>query len=451
MTKNISYIIFVLTASALLFSSCDFFFSHPEDDALSGAGVMNVAYGDYVYRIGGKDRDGVPSKTVKMAKIGPDGAAGAWISTAGLPAGRAHGAAFAAGDKIYVLGGIGPDGTSRDIYYTSIRDDGALGFGADRRWEKNLRSLPESIAAPSSLYTDGRIVLAGGKAVDGPLNQIIHARLYQDGQIGQWYLSPAALPEPMLYPDISLSESRFYCGGASPASWSVGAHFQLADRHAEPALADGFFDPEEVPAPVLMPGSGFVPPRSTLIVASAPGTTVFYRKDGGNVTEASPSRVWVPGYSLTVPEHFDFRAFDAAGKGSVQVSADYQPRSIGFLVFIQSVIPASGDPDARTVCLMDQAVSWFGFTGIEGERYRFLVEDAASAPENPANTGTVKISLFETDLYTPALDTDGLAMMEIEGGASLRDFTAGEGAYYLQASERANQAGKAFSAAFIRQ
>lgn len=431
-----------------LLVSCELFVRPPEGEDLAGPGVMTVTYGDYAYSIGGRDETGAPSRTVKVASIGSGGAVGAWSETASLPEGRAHGAAFAAGNMIYVLGGIGPGGIAKDIYFTSIRDDGSLGFGADRRWEKNLRPLPEPMAAPSSLYVDGRIVLAGGEGADGPLDGIMHARLYQDGQIGQWYRSPALLPEAMLYPLIALREGRFYCGGGAPVSWSAGSHFLLGDLRAEPAVAEGFFEPEEVAAPVLMPGSGFVPPRTTPIVVSGPGTTVRYRKDGGNVSAVDP--VWVPGYSLTSAEHFDFRAFDDKGGMSSQVSVDYTPRSIGFLVFIQSMIPAVSDPEARTLCRMDQAVSWFGFSGDESQLYRFLVEDAASSPENPENTGIVSVNLFETDFYTPVLDEDGLPFLDIEGGAPARVFTAGRGKYYLQATETANQAGKAFSAAFLK-
>lgn len=430
-----------------LLISCELFVRPPESEDLSGPGVMTATYGDYTYSIGGRDETGAPSMSVKVAKVDSSGAVGAWSETASLPEGRAHGAAFAAGNMLYVLGGIGPAGVTKDIYFTEIRGDGSLGFGADRRWEKNIRPLPEPIAAPSSLYVDGRIVLAGGEGADGPLDGIIHARLYQDGQIGQWYRSPAALPEAAPYPLIALRDGRFYCGGDSPVSWSAGSCFLLDDRRAEPALAEGFFESEEVAAPVLMPGSGFVPPRTTPIVVSGPGTTVHYRKDGGTVGETDP--VWAPGYSITAAEHFDFRAFDDKGRGSSQVSADYAPHSIGFFVFIQSMIPATVDPDARTTCQMDQAVSWFGFAGDEGRKYRFFIEDAASSPENPGNTGVVSVNLFETDFYTPVLDDEGLPFLDIEGGAPARAFIAGRGKYYLQATETANQAGKAFSAAFL--
>lgn len=437
---------------SLSLAACDLFTwpPHVREDPLDGPGVMTLSYGDFAYRLGGQDGNGVPGTRVEMATLDGEGNPGVWSSTSDLPEGRAHGAVFAAGNKIYVLGGFGPEGASRDIYYSHIQSDGSIGILAERKWEKNLRPLPEARAAASSLYHDGRILLAGGQEADGqPVDTMIHARLYQDGQIGQWYESPETLTAAAAYPELALRAGRLYAAADDRAeSWAVGSSFLLGDRRDESGLEPGFFEPGPGPAaPVLMPGSGLVPPRTTLAVTKGPGTTLRFRRDGGEVTSADPE--WTPGYELTVAEHFDFRIFDAEGNPSTQVSADYSPRSTGFLVFSQATIPATDDPWARTTCLMDGTISWFSFRGTQGQPYAFAFDDAASAPGNPANTGTFALSLFESDYYSPVLDREGKSVIDMPGSSPAREFVAGPGVYYLLASETATQPDRSFSAAFM--
>jgi len=411
---------------------------------------MTLKHGSFIYRLGGDDEEGTPGKNVEVAPLDEEGNIGSWVSSGSLPEGRSHGAVFAAGNLIYLLGGRGSDGLSKDIFYTEIRPDGSLGFGNSRMWEKNLRPLPAARAFASSLYHDGRILLAGGQGANGqPIDTMVHARLYQDGQIGQWYESPETLPGAAVYPELALQGGRLYTAvDDRAASWAVNSSFLLGDRRDESGLEPGFFEPGPGPStPVLMPGSGLIPPRTSLVVTKGPGTTLHYRRDGGEVTSADPE--WTPGYIITVAEHFDFRIFDAEGNPSPQVSADYSPRSTGFLVFSQATIPVTNDPGASTTCLMDGTLSWFSFRGIQGQPYAFAFDDAASAPGNPANTGTFAVSLFESDFYTPVLDREGEPLIDMPGGCPAREFVAGPGNYYLYALETSQQADKSFSAAFM--
>ncbi|MDP2815735.1 MAG: hypothetical protein Q8O19_03545 [Rectinemataceae bacterium] len=428
---------------------------------------MIVNYGSFSYRIGGYDDSGNLRSNVEMAALQGDGFNGEWTNTGFLPEGKAHGAAFAAGGLIYILGGYGSDGITRDIYYTEIRRDGSLGFGTERRWEKNVRPLPKPIAAPSCIYWDGRILLAGGRGADGKnLNSLIHARLYWDGKIGQWYESLETLSEPTAIPYATMRNSRLYI--AKPAkdnplsfdgaeSWAVQSYFRLSDHRLESSLPWDFFSSAKTPlSPTVMSGSGYIPNRSYIVVVSAPGTVVGYRRDGQEVTSASGEFLWNPDYpgylldkDVALDYHFDFRAVDDAGSFSSQVSVNYHIWNVGFFPFPRATLLPVENPDSSTLCTMVGTTSWFTFQGQEGSHYAFVIDDKASSPEKAANTGSVKVSVFETDKYTPVIDTAGNPLLDITSDSPPREFVAGQGAYYFFASEIDEQADKSFATAFV--
>ena len=154
---------------------------------------MLLRHGSWLYRAGGVDEANSTSPSVKYASLGEGGILGAWQRTAPLPKGIRHGAAFAAGNLVYVIGGQSDSGISPDIFYTFINPDGELGYGTDRHWERNARALPEPRTGAAWALHDGWIFLIGGKTSAGTTDSIIRARIWQDGQIGQWYGSRQTL------------------------------------------------------------------------------------------------------------------------------------------------------------------------------------------------------------------------------------------------------------------
>ena len=218
------------------------------EDIYKGSGTMFVAYNGFAYRIGGLEESGQVSAVVEMTTIDAAGTIGTWKRSSPLPEGRSHGAAFAtasaSGTLIYVLGGEGPGGPSSSVYFNYINQDGSLGFNGPGRWETAPRSLPEPRSyAPWVLY-DGRVFLIGGRSAKADLDSIIQARLYQDGQVGQWYTSPAALPSPRYATAAAVLDVRlFVAGGRNSASitnevqsYSMGNDGLLGDPRKEAPL-----------------------------------------------------------------------------------------------------------------------------------------------------------------------------------------------------------------------
>lgn len=214
-----------------------------------GRGVMLVRNGTWLYRLGGWDESVRVSSMVSKALVGDEGKAESWQESASLPGGLRHGAAFAAGNFVYVLGGRNDGGPIDAIYYTYIHPDGSLGFGADDHWESNPRPLPEGRSSAARVLHDGWIFLLGGvtspgATSTGATSSIIRARIYQDGQVGQWYTSIETLPEALWGGSAAELGGRLYVAGGADAqgvkagmvSFAFGAYGALSDRRTETDL-----------------------------------------------------------------------------------------------------------------------------------------------------------------------------------------------------------------------
>jgi N-acetylneuraminic acid mutarotase len=205
---------------------------------------MLLRHESWLYRLGGRDETGLTTARALMVQIDAYGPLAAWSDTASLPLGIRSGAAFSAGDFVYVLGGETENGLISTIYYTHIESDGALGFGTDKYWEINLQSLPEARAYAACVLFDGWIFLIGGKTPSGSTNSIIRARIYQDGQVGQWYASSQSLPEARWGAASAVLNDRLYVAGGARAnavtngvvSYLLGEYGALSDMRIEPDL-----------------------------------------------------------------------------------------------------------------------------------------------------------------------------------------------------------------------
>ncbi|MDP2790124.1 MAG: chitobiase/beta-hexosaminidase C-terminal domain-containing protein [Rectinemataceae bacterium] len=210
-----------------------------------GDGSMLLRHGAWLYRIGGLDESSLISASTRMASVDSSGNMGTWQDTAPLPLGTRHGAALAAGNLVYVFGGRTDGGLVSTIYFTSMNAaDGTLGFGAGRRWESNLRPLPEARAYAACVLHDGWIFLIGGEIASGATNSIIRARLYQDGQVGQWYKSAQVLPDAFWGAAAAVLGNRLYVAGGANllgvkhdvVSFALGEYGSLSDRRGETSL-----------------------------------------------------------------------------------------------------------------------------------------------------------------------------------------------------------------------
>jgi len=201
--------------------------------SLSSIGAGFFSWGGYLYVIGGYDASGTLRSEVWRATVASDGSVGDWEQEDSLPKGIAYAACVATGNMAYVIGGMDSSGLRETIYYTLINSDGSLGFSSST-WETNTIELPEARAAAAPLVLHGRVFLFGGHGSSGTTSSIISARLWSDGQVGQWYETPIPLPAAGEGYAAALFEDELWIAGGSsdvvyrtsidddgmPSSWS---------------------------------------------------------------------------------------------------------------------------------------------------------------------------------------------------------------------------------------
>ena len=168
--------------------------------ATTGPGAVIAQYGAFMYLIGGRGENGMVTNQVQMIPLLPDGTpdhASRQIQ-ASLPEPREGAAAFVSGGLIYLVGGRDATGVPREeIFYTAVSaSTGRLGFGSSAHWERNPRSLPHGLYDAAWVLQEGRVILAGGTTATGATDEIIHARIYNDGQIGYWHPATEKLGYP---------------------------------------------------------------------------------------------------------------------------------------------------------------------------------------------------------------------------------------------------------------
>ena len=520
----------------------------PKETDVSGG--MLLRHGSYLYRIGGKTYNGSVSKTILMAKMNLDGSGKVsplqWVQTAPLPEGRAYAAVFAAGDLLYVLGGEGDNGTiTSTAYYTSINpDDGTLGFGDTKFWEQNMVPMPNKLSHAALEIYDGRVFLIGGKTPQGAVDSIMHARLYQDGMIGQWYASPQKLPSARygvastihndalvvaggvdatdtvlndlatypigsyglldipqaaelpkaLYAPVLLSnggslilaggydsqlkgsdacysytgsawtEEQFSIKAEGPTSgraagdiWYV-QQARLKNLAVIKQLTGLALAPDR---PIIIPGSGLVPVGRTIRAKAEPGTTLYYHNG------TAPSDAWEPLdsiSSLTTPVSYTFASFSPSypsEKASPEVTSTYSMRATSFFVSVSGVLelkePGSGLDTINIRDSVDDAASaplslvWCRLTVNAYDEMQLSFADADS-PAGGSYTGRVKLTLFEVDLYTVALDVNGLPVQEYTSGTPqpIR-LSLQPGSYYLRIEDLDGLTGRTMGLAFYGQ
>jgi hypothetical protein len=172
-----------------------------DEKADDNNGSMLVQYGDYIYKIGGYDNNGIVTDSVFKSKIVVDNGdvqIGDWTDDLPLPSPRVNGAAFAAGNYLYVIGGEDKNGPVSTVFVTQIASDetGTLGTaGGAKYWTSQVVKLPEPRSHMSLAYADGRVFLIGGKNGGEVFDTILQARLQigMSGYIGHWYTSPINL------------------------------------------------------------------------------------------------------------------------------------------------------------------------------------------------------------------------------------------------------------------
>jgi len=148
------------------------------------AATAAVARNGFVYVIGGDlNNPGATSSACIFAAANPDGTVGAWTPTTRLPGARHGHAAVAYGEYLYAIGGTDPNGIDRnDVQVARFNADGSIGAWAA------ATALARESTWHTSFAWNGSLYVVGGWANQGTtaLNEVHAAPIYSDGKLGAW-------------------------------------------------------------------------------------------------------------------------------------------------------------------------------------------------------------------------------------------------------------------------
>jgi len=161
----------------------------------SGAGALNTArvlhssavYNGYIYAVGGQDSSNTTIGTIEYAQLGSNGAPGAWtqISSGSVlnTARRGH-ASVAYGGYVYSLGGYNSGGTI--IASTEYAQISSVGAGITGKYSTTT-SLAAARVGHASVAYNGFVYVVGGSNNAGTyLSDVIFAAINSDGTLGSW-------------------------------------------------------------------------------------------------------------------------------------------------------------------------------------------------------------------------------------------------------------------------
>jgi hypothetical protein len=154
-----------------------------------------VAYGDYIYHIGGRDTNTTAMTAVKYAKIKPLGTTNTYTTTTAPPtysyscgvlctttnSNIAHHATVAHNGYIYLVGGMREDNTAANtVYYAPLNTNGTIGT-----WTATS-SLGTARYDHAAVVFGGRLYVLGGWNGTSNFASVERATINSDGTLGSW-------------------------------------------------------------------------------------------------------------------------------------------------------------------------------------------------------------------------------------------------------------------------
>ena len=124
---------------------------------------------------------------VYTARIADDGTLGAWAAAPALPAARFHHPAVAHNGWIYVVGGQGAREAEAGVFAAQVAADGSISGWTEARPLPRARSHHAAFVEAGHLYVVGGLdgIVGGHQAL---FTDMIRAPINEDGTLGEWRL-----------------------------------------------------------------------------------------------------------------------------------------------------------------------------------------------------------------------------------------------------------------------
>lgn len=186
----------------------------PDTIQLSGS----AAYNGYIYSVGGIDNASTVLG-VYYAKLGTDGAIGAWAVTSALPLNLLDVNVVVSNGYIYAIGGAtsATNGSNvSTVYYAKINNDGTLGT-----WT-STSSLLTATSRAAAVVSNGYIYEMGGvNNSNTKLAEIEHTKINNDGTLGTWSRTSVPLTSATAFLTATANNGYIYEAGGSTDSGTV--------------------------------------------------------------------------------------------------------------------------------------------------------------------------------------------------------------------------------------
>lgn len=184
-----------------------------------------VIHGGCIYAIGGWDGYN-PQNSVYSAPIQEDGALGLWTETIRLPQALYRHAAVVHGDYMYVIGGRDKDDAYNFVFHSRIGSNCAVGG-----WSPLQESLPVPLYDHTAVVRKGRIHVLGGWSSDTSQKKVYVASINPDGTLSEW-AEDAPLPTALHRQTAVAADSgaMYAAGGLS------GSRYQNRIYYTPPGL-----------------------------------------------------------------------------------------------------------------------------------------------------------------------------------------------------------------------
>lgn len=177
---------------------------------------------DNLYVLGGRMGNSHSSKMSARAKVGADGALGAFQNTTALVPDRSHHASLVHGGRIWIIGGLTGDPTGefedhKDVISAPILEDGALG-----EWTPS-GTMPKTLTVSAAKVVDDAVYLFGGLEGYSFTDKIQRATWNDDGTLSAFTVLPQKLPGARGHVhQLPLYKGHVYSVGGKTDSGSLG-------------------------------------------------------------------------------------------------------------------------------------------------------------------------------------------------------------------------------------
>jgi len=309
-----------------------------------------VAYGGYLYLVGGQTRVGDATPTlshVYCAKIDSiNGGIANWISTTPLLTSTAGHATVVHNGNLYVLGGFTKSGPSKVGLTTVVYGEIDSMNGSIRRWA-STKPLPVPLYHHAAIVSGNYIYVIGGydDSSKQPSSAVYRAQMDTAGALEDWEeVSQTDITLPPLQrhgADTSNDGSMYIVGGATDSGYSDKAYYVPTIAFSKLADPGGMvYVGDRITYTILFNSTGIRAFKDMLITDSIPSSTRLVTTSI-SATVTSGSYVITPSWDLhmitfTIPHLSE----SATGVASFQVDV-VDPSAVGVLMPTQEITPTT--------------------------------------------------------------------------------------------------------------